>query len=55
MLKDLSEVASDLLNGLAFHHLGSLVGVLEVAWDLVSRGLGVFLGLGLGRVIGHRL
>ena len=55
VLEDLSEVASDLLNGLAFHHLGSLVGVLEVAWDLVSTGLGVFLGLGLNRVIGHRL
>jgi hypothetical protein len=26
-----------------------------VAWDLVSTGLGVFLGLGLNRVLGHRL
>lgn len=47
MLKDLPEVTSNLLDSLSFHHLGSLVGVLEVAWDLVSRGLGVFLCLRL--------
>lgn len=55
MFKDLPEVLSDLFNGLSFHHLSSLIGVLEVAWDFGSRSLGMFLGLGLYRVIGHRL
>ena len=55
MLKNLSEILSDLINCLSFHHLGSLVGILEVAWNLISRGLGMFLSLWLNRVIGHRL
>ena len=47
VLQDLTEVLSDLIDGLSLHHLGCLVGVLEAAGNLRAGGLGVFLGLWL--------
>lgn len=55
VLEDLSEVPPDLLDGLSLHHFRCLVGVLEMAGDLASRGLGVFFSFGLNRVISHGL